>query len=369
MHAIDNYTDYTLDFTLTPMCPQSLIPVDFSIEPPIVLLYGEAEKILVSFILPVIVIFGILSNSAFLFVLLRVPHMRNATNCFLANLAVCDTLYIMVAGGEKFTQYLNSSVNGNNDFLGDYGCAIVSTVIYASYFVSFVFVTLVSVERFFAVKYPLQHRSVTRKARTVFHAVCSWILGGILCGLYVSAYSELKRYCIIWPDHEPFRKFPNVIGICGSSQTWKSHLALSIIFSSYVLSLVINFSLYSCIISSLHQRAVTEERTSLQRNYNHVISVRNQVAKMLIVNGVVFFVCQTPYRILSFLGIVLNEEIGDAVWFHPVVRISHMLLYLNSAINAVIYTIGSECYRLAFREAFLGKQNPSPLVTPLVELV
>ncbi|XP_072030287.1 thyrotropin-releasing hormone receptor-like [Amphiura filiformis] len=364
MSSFANYTDIT-------GCPNSsLIPVDFSLEPPIMLLYGGAEKILVTYVLPFIVIFGLLSNSAFLFVLVRVRQMRNATNCYLANLAICDTLYLIAAGGEKVLQYIHSPVNGNNLFLGQYGCTIVNSIIYLSYFVSFVVVTLVSLERFYAVKYPLHHRSVTRRKRTIIQVGCSWILGGILSGLYVPAYAQLKQYCIIWPDNEQFKSFPNVIGICGCSKSWMTHLGLALIFSSYMISLVCNVYLYGRIISSLHQRTVSEEQSSLQSNYNHVLQVRNQVARMLIANGVIFFVCQTPYRILSFFGTVLNELIRDAVWYHPAVRICHMLLYLNAAINAVVYTVGSECYRMAFREAFTGKPAKQPgEPTPVLQQV
>ena len=354
MSSFANYTDIT-------RCPNStLIPVDLSLEPPVTMLYGGAEKVLVTYILPFIVVFGLLSNSAFIFVLLRVRQMRNATNCYLANLAVCDTLYILAAGGEKILQYLYSPVNGNNIHLGRHGCAAVHSIIYVSYFVSFVVVTLVSLERFYAVKYPLHHRSVTRRKRTFLQVGCSWIVGGILSGLYVPAFAELKQYCIIWPEGERFKSFPDVIGICGSSKEWQSHLGLAIIFSSYMISLVCNIYLYGRIIASLHQRTVTEEQSTLQSNYTHVLQVRNQVARMLIANGVIFFVCQTPYRILSFFGNVLHEVIRDAIWYHPAVRISHMLLYLNAAINAVVYTVGSECYRSAFREAFTGKPSKQP---------
>ena len=351
----------SINDTETTRCPNSsLTPVDFSFEAPIIFLYGGAEKIIVTYILPFIVIFGLVSNCAFLFVLFRVRQMRNATNCYLANLAVCDTLYILVAGGEKVLQYILSPVNGNDMFLGEHGCTIVNSIIYVSYFVSFVVVTLVSLERFYAVKYPLHHRSVTRRKRTFILVACSWILGGILSGLYVPAYAQLKQYCIIWPSDEQFDTFPNVIGICGSNEPWVSHLSLAIIFSSYMISLVCNVYLYGRIIASLHQRTVSEEQNSLQSNYNHVLQIRNQVARMLIANGVIFFVCQTPYRILSFFGTILHEVIGNAVWYHPAVLVSHMLLYLNAAINAVVYTIGSECYRMAFMEAFTGKASKQP---------
>ena len=55
--------------------------------------YNDLDKILISVLFPCILLLGLTTNIAFLFVLVRVPWMKTSTNVFLASIAVADTVF------------------------------------------------------------------------------------------------------------------------------------------------------------------------------------------------------------------------------------------------------------------------------------
>ena len=97
-------------------------------------------------------------------------------------------------------------------------------------------------------------------------------------------------------------------------------------FIPFVIVLIVNIVLYSLIVRRVGKSFFSEtdglERTKSKKR-------RNSVAKMLIVNGIVFFVCLTPF---SIFGLVL--------------------FLLNSALNPLIDSVTNPRYRLAFKKAF-----------------
>ena len=59
------------------------------------LLYDIHEKVLTLAVMPSILGIGILGNLTFLIVVVRLQRMRTIVNYYLANLAVCDALFLL----------------------------------------------------------------------------------------------------------------------------------------------------------------------------------------------------------------------------------------------------------------------------------
>ena len=119
-------------------------------------------------------------------------------------------------------------------------------------------------------------------------------------------------------------------------------------------AMAVSIYMYVRIVLVLHRRKSIEGR---QR-------VRNQVARMLIVNGVVFFVCQAPYRVLSLNAWIcfltgqpnhLQQALGNvSPW------ISLVLLHINCLVNPLIYSAMSAQYRTFFMQAFGLRSKAAP---------
>ncbi|XP_066273532.1 orexin/Hypocretin receptor type 1-like isoform X1 [Branchiostoma lanceolatum] len=87
------------------------------------------------------------------------------------------------------------------------------------------------------------------------------------------------------------------------------------------------------------------------RTAENTVQSRRKVARMLVAVVVVFAVCYIPLMILTFLKRVYGffDNTHDREGLYAAFTVSHWLLYLNSAINPLIYNFMSERFRSEFK--------------------
>ena len=93
--------------------------------------------------------------------------------------------------------------------------------------------------------------------------------------------------------------------------------------------------------------------------HQKALQVRNQVTKMLIVNGMVFFICQTPYNITALSDwICLVAGIPNPVTTLGNIEsmVVNIPILINNIVNPLIYGAMSTQYREAFVKAFQFKR-------------
>eukprot|EP00058_Branchiostoma_floridae_P016159 XP_002601647.1 hypothetical protein BRAFLDRAFT_85768 [Branchiostoma floridae] len=83
----------------------------------------------------------------------------------------------------------------------------------------------------------------------------------------------------------------------------------------------------------------------------NTVQSRRKVARMLVAVVVVFAICYIPLMILTFLKRVYGffDNTHDREGLYAAFTVSHWLLYLNSAINPLIYNFMSEKFRSEFK--------------------
>eukprot|EP00057_Strongylocentrotus_purpuratus_P010318 XP_011664792.1 PREDICTED: allatostatin-A receptor-like [Strongylocentrotus purpuratus] len=79
---------------------------------------------------------------------------------------------------------------------------------------------------------------------------------------------------------------------------------------------------------------------------------------MLVVNGLIFFICLVPFEIFSILQAVNLIRDGDEPLFSkrvtvPLRYVAQAMSYINSVVNPVIYIAMSRRYRDAFKDSLL----------------
>ena len=96
-----------------------------------------------------------------------------------------------------------------------------------------------------------------------------------------------------------------------------------------------------------------------QSTCSNLTRVRNQVTRILVITGVVFFALQIPLRLVSVDRLFRNLGF-------PLLSIKQrsgllisgrFLLLINSATNSLIYAFTSAHYRKGFREAFSFRKS------------
>ena len=318
-------------------------------------LYTEGENIYRSILQPVIMYAGLLGNIAFVAVVLIVPYMHTVTNMYLTSLAIADVIFLAVYPGHETWIWYASPIRGDVSPLGKVGCPVVHFIVSVSYCSSLFTITLVTLERFFGICYPLKHRVLAGRKRTMKLITASWCIAVVLGFLYSLLSFKMKTYCIIWPDIDTFKNYPKYFGRCSeisSSLTPYLRVFYLLMFCTVTLG---NIVLYIIIMKRMNMRTKTKAHTvSVQQ----ATKIRNAVGKMLILNGAVFFLCQAPYQIVSIiiyvgeyveLGETTTEQLTISLW------INNLLLCINSGINPVIYNISNPRCRKAFVEVFTGR--------------
>ncbi|XP_038054942.1 neuropeptides capa receptor-like [Patiria miniata] len=318
------------------------------------LLHNPTDTAIITIVNPCILALGLTGNLAFLFVMVRVSRMWNVTNIYLINMAVADTAFLTVAVSEKLASYYTSPIKGDRSAFGPAGCIITFVLLDLSYFASVFLVTLVSLEKFYAICRPVKHRIIGGKKRTTRLVVGAWLLALAFALALLPAWVVYVKICTIWPATEEYRDFPRYIGQCNAITEWYDEFHNGFQTVPFFLALVSNLVFYVKIIQRLSTRvsSVSPERSA--RNAKRQ-KVRNQVAVMLIANGVAFFVCLAPFQLTSFSltisGLTGNylltpDQINTLVW------VARIFTYINPVINPVIYNLTNKRYRTAFYEAF-----------------
>ncbi|XP_072035372.1 neuromedin-U receptor 2-like [Amphiura filiformis] len=318
------------------------------------LFYTPIEKFLISYVFPIVIAIGFTTNLAFLWTLVRVRDMRTTTNFYLANLACADLILILL---KTVATYFNrsSDLAVGGPWKSVSACASRTIALYIGYFASISLVTLVSIERFLAICFPFKHRMINDKAHTIKMVSGAWLLAIIFAALVTPNWSgELARYCVVWPEKYQNR-LPTVINICGPVTAGWPIVATICEFVPYIVAICLSTVLYALIIHRLSQRDDISEGGEKTGNQNQATKTRNAVARMLVLNGIIFFLCLSPYQFVQIYYFIAN--LTDIYYFDNnniqiVLLVGRILDLVNSSVNPIIYSATNARYRKAFFTAF-----------------
>ncbi|XP_022090539.1 neuromedin-U receptor 2-like [Acanthaster planci] len=303
---------------------------------------------------------GIPGNLAFLYVIARVPYMRTTTNVYLASLAMADLTFLLTSI-VQYTFYFTNPVRTHLPTASVVGCVGAFIPQYITYFASISMVSLVSHERYNAVCKPCANLGQGNRVKRSLKLVAgSWLVAFVLAGLVMFRYAYLFKFCAIWPEEEPYHSLPIQLGYCVAGSHWGLIVGHVLESAVFIVAMVTNAMMYTLIIIGLSTRAKHKLQkdpvTPPSVHALQALQVRNQVTRMLVANGVVFFLCQTPFIAISlaFLCETLAGIPSDVTYRKYVLALTvcHVFVFLNSAVNPIIYNVTSRHYRQSFVEAF-----------------
>ncbi|XP_038055731.1 galanin receptor 2a-like [Patiria miniata] len=331
--------------------------------------YDAGDRFAIEVVYPCIMALGIITNGAFCIVLSRVKQMRNVTNLYLVNLALADMTFLIVAVSEKLARIIASPVQLDKTLYGLAGCILIPFIVNCTYFASIFIVTLVSIEKFYAICRPLQHRRISSFERTVKLLIGAWMLS-ILCSCtFIPGRANVVTICVQWPADYADIDLPSVVTLCTSINVWNwfQHVSNFLQSVPFFVAAAANTVMYVKILKTMHRRVGAQD--DLTEMNNKRVQVRNQVAAMLVANGLVFFLCQMLFQCVSValaFRHLRTPPILTVAQIDKALLVARILTYLNSAVNAIIYNIVSSRYRSAFKETFCWRKarrvHPRPRV-------
>ena len=113
-------------------------------------------------------------------------------------------------------------------------------------------------------------------------------------------YTNHEVLCLVWPEKWQHR-LPTV-NYC-NAVTWHFIEILAILhFAPFAIALILNTILYALIIFRLNQRDISDDGNETKGLKSQADKVRNAVARMLVINGIVFFLCLAPWQLCILCG-------------------------------------------------------------------
>ncbi|XP_071950935.1 thyrotropin-releasing hormone receptor-like [Antedon mediterranea] len=316
------------------------------------LIYTRADLIITGIVMPILLVFGWISNWSFLFVVYRVKYMHTITNLYLVNLAVSDVTFLSFAIGDKLWRFASSDVYLDNVGKDVVDICVMYLFMNAAYFSGQFLISIIAVDRYYAVCKPLQQYKVNTLTRAVTWIVCSWCFAFVLAASMTPGYIIRKTVCILWPDDEKYDEYPHTyVYFATLSDSVKVYVE-TIQTVPFFVNVIFETVLYVLIINGLHSRVSTRASNGIFGG--KLTEIRNQVTRMLIINGVMYILLMSPFQVYSLMTMAstFREARLTRIQLKMFLSIARVLVYSNAVINPIIYSLSSKRYRKAFVRAF-----------------
>ena len=324
------------------------------------LAYYPSEVILITRIMPIILGIGLIGNMAFLFVVFRVRWMRTVVNFYLINLAAADIIFLCTAIGEKIGLYVNNPNMYDESSKGVVGCVLITFTKGWCYFTSITLVTLVSVGRFYAVCRPHDYK-LNSKERALKLISAAWLICCILAALLIPSKWTTKRnyyYSINDPNVDvlDFFKNPRYTETCMpvSGLDWVAFVTDGAQALPFLIAMSGNIIIYVSIFRALNERVA---KTTRHNSRERKAEMRDRVSRMLIANGLTFFLCLAPFEVTSLSEMIMWTGLYNNTTRRAWTQFCRVMMYMNSAVNPIIYNATNPRYRQAFVRAFSRRQD------------
>ena len=274
----------------------------------------------------IVVFVGLCANSLIIHVVRTRRSMHSTMNFLLVNLAIADLLILVLCLPGRLLPYVAHS---SSRILGSFLCKFITRhhIAGIGMIVSGLTLVLISVERYKALVRAMNAPSWRLNKENVIYAIAAiWIFATVyVIPLFVvTSYDENQKRCATyWPVH-----------LTNGKPYW---ILLSVIV---MLGFLIMFACYFSIIKGLYFTN-TICNSNAQAGGQEDAVVKRRIVKTLLTVTVVFVVCFLPYAVATATDIS-----PDSVFY----SVSYLLVYCSSSLNPFTYAIGSENYRIAFKE-------------------
>ncbi|XP_055703507.1 neuropeptide FF receptor 2 [Phlebotomus papatasi] len=292
---------------------------------------AEWEVVLkVTTFLPIIV-FGLVGNGFMLSIIYRNRVLRTPTNLLIANMAAADLATLIFCPAMFMV----------NDFFQNYelqelGCKTEGFLLGALLLTAVMNLVAVSYDRLTAIVLPREARLTLRGAKIVL--CLTWVFGFSL-SLPLMIYRQYR-----------VRIWKNFIEKYCTENTSVLPMYWHVLISGMVwLPLGVMMICYSTIFYKLDRY----EAKVLKRENPISVSYKTKVAKMLFIVLITFVILRGPFTALVFIRNQLLKEskinqISNS--FQVLWYASHYLIFVNAAVNPIIYGWRNDNFRKAFRQ-------------------
>ncbi|XP_031622005.1 uncharacterized protein LOC116340015 isoform X2 [Contarinia nasturtii] len=277
--------------------------------------------------------------------------MRTITNIFIVNLAIADLLVIILCLPTTVLWDITETW-----FFGEAMCKVILYLQTVSVTVSVLTLTFISIDRWYAICFPLRYVSTNGRA---------WCSVGVI---WIAALvSDLPEFINSRTKKTELRFNIDLFTQCVS--TWDKNTEKNVVIARFVLLYLaplffMSIAYFKIIRVLWKSDTIPGHRESCNHRQMHTVHSRNTVAnsstlsqlrarrkaaKMLVVVVLMFAICYLPVHTLNIVRYTIEQEQTTIVAILSL--ISHWLCYANSAVNPLIYNFMSGKFRREFVSA------------------
>ncbi|EDV29158.1 uncharacterized protein TRIADDRAFT_18299 [Trichoplax adhaerens] len=294
----------------------------------------EPDRIALIVLYFVIFTIGFVGNSLVCFIILTKRVAITTTTIFLCNLAFIDLILLLSLVPMKVARQFTLGY-----ILGTALCKIegyLGTVCLANASLTLV---VMGVDKYIAIAKPFK-RHYFRKRWAIAIVCIIWILTSLV--MMVPLINNAVEYFYYQPA-------ATCIGFCYSY--WNSLVAARIY---YVFVLSFDFICPSLMIIYFYSTiAIYVIKTKRMHRYGLVKKFysrrKRQILKMLIAVVAAFYVCWTPYSILTLLRVFRTININTVPYLRQLSNYFLLLTFCSAAINPIIYGLYHENFKASMK--------------------
>ncbi|XP_045160128.1 allatostatin-A receptor-like [Mercenaria mercenaria] len=322
---------------------------------------------------------GIVGNLLVIFSIIKVKRMRSITNLFLLSLASADLLLVCVCVPAKAIASYSYTWR-----LGFFMCKFVYYIQTVSMIGSALTLTVMSIERFIAIRHPLKARSLCTKRHARIVIISTWItsFATAVPTIFAIEYREIiGRYqTAVWCHKYWLEKpmFGKVFELYMLVLILVIPFAVMIITYTWIANIIWHVATRradmrsgSCISDASGDKPLLTPATVAQikppivpitsplsvgpttRASTDDDKTRRQVVMMLMVVVVLFAVCWTPILVNNVLVAFEHMDYLSMGYLKPLRMVFHLLSYANSCVNPFVYAFMSKNFRDGFKQSIL----------------
>lgn len=293
----------------------------------------------------IIASFGLTGNMLVVFVLFRIPSLRNRTSHFIIHLALTD--FLTCVWIIPFNLFPGSPALPSGVF-GEMLCRLFINKfpLWATIFASVYSLVCVHLERFVAIVYPMQYKIIFAPGKSILFMVGCWIIGIISNGYFWLIYSNEEGLCSIQPyPHPAIQRLVGVYTFC----------------VVYIIPIGFNFFSHKKMIAELKGKAkVLENKDISAANLERVpgaksarrkevwqLKTAQELSNTLLIVVITFAICWAPNQIFFFI-----YNMGADLPFNtPLYHTTVIMSLCNSCLNPFIYFFKNKHYRVGLMKA------------------
>lgn len=278
-------------------------------------------------------IFGMLGNAMTIAVILYSPSLRKSfTNKFIINQSLIDFFSSFFILMTNLIRDRSPKVFGDG-LAQEIWCCLWMTKwpVFASFMASTLNLVAMTYERYYAIVFPLHHSHSFNNKKAYSLMVATWICGMGWHGSYsISTSYRVEGSCKTF-------QYPTV--------TIRRAMAIIVPTVQFFIPIIAIFTAYVLTFYTLKQSSINEKSGNKSQDIREerMKRARKNVIRTLMRVFICFICCWTPNQIF-FIGFTLGYDFTpDATFYHC----SVLILFINSMINPVIYTLTYEQFQRA----------------------